>query len=306
MDRPRTKILVVKKGALGDVLRTTPVLKVLQGEVTWVTSEAAAPLLAGNPLINRLYCKEHDNDTLFEERFDVVVNLEDELPAATLASKIKTTSLIGAYVRDGRVVYTDSASEWFDMSLISRFGKKRADELKMNNHRTYQDFLFSMVGSRFQGEEYLLDLPLQKSPIPGLVGLEVRAGDVWPMKRWNKFEALAHRLKGAGFQVRTFQQRDQLRDYVNDINECEFIVCGDTLAMHIGLALRKKVIAIFTCTSPHEIYHYQRMIKIVSPLWKEYFYRRDFEPAPAEAVSVESVFDAVMSMSNLRLPRPLG
>jgi|SRR5579872_1149774 len=298
MDRPRTKILVVKKGALGDVLRTTPVLKVLQGEVTWVTSEAAAPLLAGNPSIHRLYCKEHDSDTLFEERFDLVVNLEDELPAATLASKIKTNGLIGAYVREGQVAYTETASEWFDMSLISRFGRKKADELKMNNRRTYQEFLFSMVNSRFQGEEYLLDVPLQKLPIPGLVGLEVRAGDVWPMKRWNKFETLAERLKDAGFKVRTFQQRDQLRDYVDDINECEYIVCGDTLAMHIGLALRKKVVAIFTCTSPHEIYDYQRMIKIVSPLWKEYFYRRDFEPAPAEAVSVESVFDAVTAISN--------
>jgi heptosyltransferase-2 len=156
-----------------------------------------------------------------------------------------------------------------------------------------------MVGSRFQGEEYLLDMPLQRLPILGLVGLEVRAGDVWPMKRWNKFEALGERLKGAGYKVRTFQQRDQLRDYADDINECEYVVCGDTLAMHIGLALRKKVVAIFTCTSPHEIYDYQRMVKIVSPLWKEYFYRRDFEPGPAEAVSVESVFDAVKAISNL-------
>ncbi len=295
----KTKILILKVGALGDVLRTTPVLRVLQGRVTWVTSEKAAPLLAGNPFIDRLYCKEHYPDSLFEDRFDLVINLEDDLSAATLASKIKTNSLIGAYVRDGRVVYTDSASEWFDMSLISRFGKKKADKLKMNNDRTYQDFLFSMVGSRFHGEEYLLDGPLQKLPISGLVGLEVRAGDVWPMKRWNKFETLAERLKDAGFRVRTFQQRDQLRDYVDDINECAYIVCGDTLAMHIGLALRKKVVAIFTCTSPHEIYDYQRMIKIVSPLWKEYFYRRDFEPAPAEAVSVESVFDAVTAISSL-------
>jgi len=295
----KTKILILKVGALGDVLRTTPVLRVLQGRVTWVTSEKAAPLLAGNPFIDRLYCKEHYPDSLFEDRFDLVVNLEDDLSSATLASKIKTNSLIGAYVRDGRVVYTDSASEWFDMSLISRFGKKKADKLKMNNDRTYQDFLFSMVGSRFHGEEYLLDVPLQKLPISGLVGLEVRAGDVWPMKRWNKFEALAERLKDAGYKVKSFQQRDQLRDYVDDINECEYIVCGDTLAMHLGLALRKKVVAIFACTSPHEICDYRRMIKIVSPLWKEYFYRRDFDPAPAEAVSVESVFDAVTAISSL-------
>ena len=298
-DAQKSRILIVKVGALGDVLRTTPALNVLGGRVTWVTSEAAAPLLARNPLMDHLYCKEHYPDSLLDEEFDLIVNLEDDISAATLASKIKTKSLIGAYLREGKVVYTESASEWFDMSLISRFGKKRADELKMNNRRTYQEFIFSMVGRRFQGEEYLLDMPLTKIPIPSLVGLEVRVGDVWPMKRWNKFEALAQRLTDAGFKVKTFQQRDQLRDYVDDINECEHIICGDTLAMHLGLALRKKIVAIFTCTSPHEIYDYQRMIKVVSPLWKEYFYRRDFEPAPADAISVESVFDAVMAISNM-------
>ena len=143
-------------------------------------------------------------------------------------------------------------------------------------------------------------MPLKKHPIPNLVGLEARAGAVWPMKRWSKFEELGSRLEGAGFRVKAFQQRDQLRDYADDINECEYIVCGDTLAMHLGLALRHKVVAIFTCTSPHEIFDYQRMIKIVSPLWIEYFYRRDFHPAAADAISVESVFEAVESLANRR------
>jgi len=294
------RTLIIKLGALGDVLRTTPLLAVLEGNVTWVTSEAAAPLLTGNPYIDRVYCMENPYDSLLEENFDLVINLEDDLPAASLASKVSAESLIGAYLNGDQVAYTESASEWFDMSLISRFGKKKADELKMNNRRTYQDFVFSMLGRGFHAEEYLLNMPLKKLPIPKLVGLEARAGAVWPMKRWNKFEALASRLEGAGFQVKTFQQRDQLRHYADDINECEYIVCGDTLAMHIGLALRKKVVAIFTCTSPYEIFDYQRMIKIVSPLWIDYFYRRDFEPAPADAISAQSVFDAVESLSNCR------
>ena len=291
------KILVVKVGALGDVLRTTSALRVLGGRLTWMTSEAATPLLAGNPFVERLYCKEHYPDSLLDEEFDLIVNLEDDISTAALASRIKTKCLVGAYLREGKLVYTESASEWFDMSLISGLGKKRADELKMNNRKSYQEFLFSMLGHRFRGEEYLLNMPFKTKPIPGLVGLEVRAGDVWPMKRWNKFEALTHRLIDTGFKVRTFQQRAQLQDYVDDICECEYVVSGDTLAMHLGLALRKKVVAIFTCTSPHEIYDYQRMIKVVSPLWKEYFYRRDFDPAPAEAISVETVFDAVMAVS---------
>ena len=299
--RGPNRTLIIKLGALGDVLRTTPLLRVLEGTITWMTSGPAASLLAENHRIDHLNCIERPHDSLFHEHFDLVINLEDELAAATLASRIKAENLVGAYLDGHRVAYTDSAREWFDMSLISRFGKEKADQLKANNRRTYQDLIFSMLGRRFQSEEYLLNMPVKKLPIPNLVGLETRAGAVWPMKRWNKFEALGSRLEDAGFQVKTFQQRDQLRDYADDINECEYIVCGDTLAMHLGLALRKKVVAIFTCTSPHEIFDYQRMTKIVSPLWIDYFYRRDFEPGAGEAISVESVLEAVKILANLQL-----
>src|SRR5579885_2276173 len=35
------EILVIKLGALGDVIRTTPLLRVLEGRITWVTSTVA-------------------------------------------------------------------------------------------------------------------------------------------------------------------------------------------------------------------------------------------------------------------------
>src|ERR1700751_829338 len=104
------RILVIKLGALGDVLRTTPLLTVLDGTVSWLTSEAAAPLLTGNPYIERLYCMERSHDSLFETDFDLVLNLEDDLAAAALASKIRTRELIGAYRDRDRVAYTQSAS----------------------------------------------------------------------------------------------------------------------------------------------------------------------------------------------------
>ena len=117
------------------------------------------------------------------------------------------------------------------------------------------------------------------------------------MKRWNKYEELAEQLSRAGFKIRVFQQRERLVDYAGDINECEYIVCGDTLAMHLGLALRKKVAAIFTCTTPHEICDYGRMISVVSPLYTKYFYRRDFVPEAADAIPTDSVFQAVRQLA---------
>jgi heptosyltransferase-2 len=207
------------------------------------------------------------------------------------------TEMAGAYLGKDGITYTDSAREWFDMSLLSRFGKARADTLKMRSRKTYQEFIFAMAGRAFRGEEYVLNLPLAKPQKFNRVGLEPRAGDVWPMKRWNKYEELAERLKGAGFEIKIFEQRERLADYVDDINECEYIVCGDTLAMHLGLALRKKVAAIFTCTTPHEICDYGRMIPVVSPLYTQYFYRRDFVPEAADAIATGAVFQAVRQLA---------
>lgn len=36
-----------------------------------------------------------------------------------------------------------------------------------------------------------------------------------------------------------FDQRDDLRDFIADVNSCRVVVTGDTLTMHIALALRK-------------------------------------------------------------------
>jgi lipopolysaccharide heptosyltransferase II len=299
------KIVIIKLGALGDVVRTTPLLRALQGKVIWVTSESAVPLLKDNSHIARLVRFEQAAQTLRGEEFDIVMNLEDELPAASLASSLRARTLVGAFLDQGRIAYSPSAAPWFDMSLISKFGKAKADELKMQNRRSYQDFLFEMVGRHFQGEEYVLTPPPNHQPVQGCVGIEARAGAVWPMKRWGGYDQLALRLEHAGFGVVFLRQHERLADYLGSIQECEYVVCGDTLAMHVGLALRKKLVAIFTCTSPYEIYGYQRMVKVVSPLWQEYFYRRDFVVEAGEAISVETVFDAVARFSK-PVPEPIA
>ena len=291
------KILIIKIGALGDVLRTTPLLRVLPGHVTWVTSAKAAPLLQDNPYIDRLHCVEDPSDAWIGRKYDLVINLEDDMASAKIASEVQKTVIAGACLDKSGITYSESASEWFDMSLISRFGKEKADQLKMRNRKTYQELVFAMIGKPFCREEYVLNMFLSNSEESSLVGIEARAGDVWPMKRWNKYEELAEWLKVAGFKIKIFQQRERLVDYAGDINECEYIVCGDTLAMHLGLALRKKVAAIFTCTTPHEICDYGRMISVVSPLYTKYFYRRDFVPEVADAIPTDSVFQAVRQLA---------
>ena len=265
--------LIIKLGALGDVVRTTPVLRALEGPVTWATSERAAPLLRGIPQIARVVT---DLPSLQDETFDLVLSLDEEREACLLATRHQNrgAELIGAYMSArGAPAYTISSAGWFDMGLISKFGKAEADRRKLRNRRSYQEILFGMLGRKFGGEEYLLP-PLDRPPQvrPGLVGLEERAADRWPEKRWSRFGEFEELLSDRGTKFVRFAQKPSLDDFMREVAETDAVVTTDSLAMHLALGLGKKVVALFTCTSPWEIHGYDRMEKAVSPRLEKYFY----------------------------------
>ena len=145
--------LILKLGATGDVVRTTPLLKHLAGEVSWVTAAKNVPLLTG--LTPTLRCVAWEERTRFCDRdYDLVINLEDSLDVAQFLSALKFKQLFGAYAVKGGLSYTEDARGWFDLSLISRFGKAKADQLKLANRRTYQDLIFSGLGLPFTATRY--------------------------------------------------------------------------------------------------------------------------------------------------------
>ena len=145
-------ILIIKIGALGDVLRTTCILPGLkarfsQSTISWLTDVSAAPLLENNSLIDKLLFAQDVNSTnLFEAlNVDLTISLDDDHNASTLASQIPTRKLIGAYLGKSGPTYTPDSSAWFDMGLISKLGKKEADRLKKINTKSVPQFLSEIL-----------------------------------------------------------------------------------------------------------------------------------------------------------------
>jgi len=285
------EILIIKIGALGDVLRTTPLLRVLAGNITWLTKKEAFPLLRTDrinflaDINNKKAIKK-----LLDKKFSLILGLDEDKKAAELASKLKTKKLTGIFLKDRKIIYTKDSSSWFDMSLISRFGLKKSNKLKKQNKLSYQEHLFRMIGKKFDKEEYVLSVPIRKIS-SDVVGIEARAGEKWPLKQWKGFPALISLLKREGYRILILKQRDKLEDYIDDINKCKYIICGDTLAMHIALALKKNIVAIFTCTSPQEIYDYGRLVKVTSPLLNKYYYKKEANDVNFR-ISVKGVLNA--------------
>ena len=83
------------------------------------------------------------------------------------------------------------------------------------------------------------------------------------MKRWKQ---LAKLCKDNGMSVSWQEGTDNLHDYIDWIESCRLILTCDSLGMHLGLALKKKVVAIFGPTHSEDIHMYGRGI-ILSAEW---------------------------------------
>ena len=276
MSTPST--LIIKLGAMGDVLRTTTILRALDGPVTWVTRAASLPLLENVPQIAELVPLD-EAERLRGRRFALAACLDDEPEACRLLDLVRCDRRVGAFLEDGRVSYGESARPWYDMGLVSRFGKERADALKRQNTRSFQEHLFATFGLTFAGEDYVFGYP-PRQVSRRRVGIEMRADVRWQWKRWVRYPELVERLRADGLNVFVFEQRPDLRDFIADVNACGLVVAGDTLTMHVALALGKRVLAVFGPTSAPEIHDYGRLTRIVSPIECICCYLRTCDKSP--------------------------
>lgn len=149
------KILIVKLGALGDVLRTTPLLTALkkkhpQSHVTWVVEDGNAGVLEGAPIDRLVKYSAAVPASLKKEKFDLVVNLDKEPEALDCFMAAPAPRKLGfGRGADGKLCAADPLSDY-----AYRLGID--DELKFRtNKKTYQQISFEQVGLEFDGEEYL-------------------------------------------------------------------------------------------------------------------------------------------------------
>lgn len=291
-----SKTLIIKTGAAGDVVRTSCLLNYLDGEIFWVTSELNKKILNEKHRGLHIFSLDEALQNLAGEKFTSVISLEEDERCAKFASSFHGADVIGIYYEDCVLKYSQTSSSWFDMSRISILGIDKADKLKAENTRTWQEHLFSMLNAEFRGERYSIYKGLPKNDERILVGLEKRAGERWPNKQWSGFDALRQMLELEGIQTLEFHQHETIREYLDQINRCSHIVCGDTFAMHVAMAYEKKCVAIFNCTSPWEIFDYGLLKKIVSPMLRENFYSTNHDPRVVSSIPVDEVYTALRSM----------
>ncbi|MBI1935301.1 glycosyltransferase family 9 protein [Candidatus Woesearchaeota archaeon] len=339
------KILIIKLGAIGDVIRTTAVLPGLKSKykncrIDWVTKKDSADVLKNNSLIDKIFLIGNALKSLKGKKYELVICLDDEHAACELASSIKSKKITGAYLNNNKRAYTEDSALWFGMGLISRLGKKKADKLKSRNKKTYQEIIYKILDLKYGRQEPMLALngnelgfgkkfaeknKIKKSGL--VVGINTGAGGRWEDKKLSEestaklIDKLNDELKSRNARVILFGGPEEaerngkikslarseiidagcnnsLMEFASLVNLCSILVTSDSLALHIGTALKKKIVVFFGPTSSAEIELYFRGIKIIPKKGCLCCYRQKCNVPPE--YNVDDMANAVKKLSSIK------
>lgn len=296
-----TRILIIKLGATGDVLRTTPILKPLKekykpAHITWLVDKSSVEALKDNPFIERMMIFDAESLAgLTAEKFDIVINFDKAYKAAAVAEKVNGGEKYGFGLSQYGTIYP------FNQESNYTFCLGLSDELKFKkNKKTYQEMLFESVCLDYRKEEYVFDVAkddalwaekyirhLGVNEGDLLIGLNTGGGDMFANKGWHDkgfidlAELCANNLNakiillGGPQEIEKNERlcKDSKLPLINSgihslsrfagiVRQCNIAVSGDTLAMHIAIAVKTPVAALFFSTCPQEIEFYGRGMAI--------------------------------------------
>lgn len=300
----KKRILIIKLASAGDVLRTTVLLPALRkkypnSHISWLVREPAQQLLDSSPYIDRILSYSLESILLLQvEKFDLVISLDKAIEAVSIATLVKAKEKYGFGLNEKGKIYP------FNKEAEYSFILGIDDKLKFyRNKKTYQEMIFEIAKLKYNNDHYELRLgkkefdfanrffknnKLQKEDI--IIGINTGAGNVFTNKNLRPKRIVAlikllnrqicakilllggplereinrYILKNTDSGIINGGCDNNLKEFSALINRCSIIVTADTLTLHIAVALKKPVVALFGPTCHQEIELYNRGKKIIS------------------------------------------
>ena len=280
----KNRILIIKLGAIGDVLRTSPLLRRIRKEynnveISWLTYSPS--ILSSNWVDNILDVSIENIEWLRANNFDWLINLDKDKLAISLTKNIsakkKSGFLIDKLGKCKPISNKPEEHKW----LTGLW-----DNLSKKNRKNYIQEIFEICGFEFQNEEYVLDLDRGKKinwdidKEKKVVGLNTGCGGRWESRLWplDYWIELASKLIKNDFEVILLggEQEDEknkrisresgvkyfghfkLETFINLVNQVELVVTAVTMAMHLAIGLKKKLVLFNNIFNKNEFYLYNR------------------------------------------------
>ncbi|HZY09558.1 MAG TPA: glycosyltransferase family 9 protein [Bacteroidota bacterium] len=316
----KQKILIIKLGAIGDVIRTTPLLRKLKedkpdAEVWWLTH---TPEVIPKSVDYILSFTPQTITTLQATPFDSIYNLDKDKEACALTSLLTAQTKHGFTIRNGKCVPINHLAE-------HKYFTGVFDDLSRTNTKSYQQEIFEICGYTFSGEKYIMPevtgylwkIPKRKK----IVGLNTGCGGRWTSRLWPDayWVALAKKLRKAGHiplllggeQEHKKNQRLSkqsgalylghfpLDRFMDEVNQCDLVVTAVTMAMHFAIGCGKKIILFNNIFNKYEFELYGQG-EILEPEFEcTCFYSPTCPNNCMQYLSVDRVFDACRRLLKL-------
>jgi ADP-heptose:LPS heptosyltransferase len=295
-DKIGKKILIIKQGEIGDVLRTTPLLYGLKEKypdsyISWLVAEHCVDILKTNPLVDEVIVYNLRNVMRFLiEDYDIVINLDKEIASTSFTTLIKAREKYGfGFNRQGFVYPLNESSQYkYEIGL--------SDNLNRVNKKSYQEQAYEITGIWPKKDEYILEIPkkelrfaeeFKKSHnLTGktIIGFNTGCGYKFQPRVWPKesYIALAKILeekypnvlillfggpyekeknKGmmqkVGKNVIDTGTNNTILEFCALVGLCDIFITGVTMGLHVAIALKKKLILFMGPLVPSEIDTYK-------------------------------------------------
>ena len=288
-----TKILFIKLGAIGDVIRTTPLIEKYKNEYgdchfSWITH---SPQVVPKDEVDLVYkWNEASVSFLANQDFDIAINLDKDKEACMLLTHVDAKDKFGFIWRDGHIdIATDKAEHKLITGLFDHISKK--------NTQNYLEEIFEICHFKFNKEEYMINLNESLSEQwkekfkklangKTIIGLNTGCGLRWKTRLWPKdyWVELIKDLEKQGYFCllmggpdedetnRYYQSKTRatylgtfsLEEFIAITNNTDIIVTPVSMMMHIALALKKQLMLFHNIFNVHEFELYGRGV-IIEP-----------------------------------------
>ncbi len=277
------KILVLKLGALGDVIRTTPIIRRLRelfpnAQITWLTY---FPKVLSTDWVDQILEVNIENLTLLKNiEFDWLINLDKDPLAISLTKEITAIKKNGFTIDEwGRAISISNKAE--EHKWITGI----FDDVNKKNNKHYVLEIFEICNFKFSDEEYILDISDNNvtwdiSKDKRVIGLNTGCGGRWSSRLWSKenWIDLSKGLLKQNYEVILLGGKDEHKKneeirkstgakyfgyfpidvFINLLNNCDLIVTSVTMAMHLAIGLKKQLILFNNIFNKSEFYLYNR------------------------------------------------
>ncbi|HLD15016.1 MAG TPA: glycosyltransferase family 9 protein [Candidatus Nanoarchaeia archaeon] len=210
------KVLIVKTGSLGDVLRTTcliPGIRRKYGEnamIYWLVFEKNKEPLLNNPYIDKLLI--YNQDTMLRlqyEEFDAVFSMDTDLPSIAIANLVKAKEKFGYYFdKTGNPSAINKAANYY-------LETAQSDYLNKKNRKSYPEMIYEIAELKFEKDLPILSVSqsqvdfgkdfLKKNNVSNknIIGINIGSAPRWPSKVWHnsKVTELIKKIKKNNHEV---------------------------------------------------------------------------------------------------------